>query len=61
METKIVPVKGHYEVYINGEFFECADSISEAEEDIAMFRMAKCYAQIQERKCNTNENYDLKL
>lgn len=33
-EYKIVPVHGHWEAYINGEFYCSADTISEAASEI---------------------------
>lgn len=33
-EVRIVPVKGHWEVYVNGEFFCSADSYIEAVKEI---------------------------
>ena len=37
METKIVPVKGHYDVYIDGELYCSADNLSEAKEEIQAY------------------------
>lgn len=34
MSYKIIPVRGHFEVYINGKFYCSADKISEAEAEI---------------------------
>lgn len=34
MTYKIIPVMGHFEVYINGKFYCTADSIKEAEEEL---------------------------
>ena len=34
MTYKIVHNKGHYEVYINGEFYCSADNVSEAEKEV---------------------------
>lgn len=41
-ETKIVHVKDHYEVYINGEFYCSADTVVEAAKEIENER-AECY------------------
>lgn len=42
MSYDIVPVRGHYEVYINGEFYCSADNMTEAAKEIenAKIRMA---------------------
>lgn len=37
MDCKIVPVHGHYEVYINGEFYCSADTPREAEMEIEAY------------------------
>ena len=34
MSYQIIQVKGHYEIYINGEFYCSADSLSEAQSEI---------------------------
>ena len=34
MEYEIKPVDGHYEVYIDGEFYCTADTYSEAEKEV---------------------------
>lgn len=34
MNFEIIPVKEHYEVYLNGEFFCSADTESEAAKEI---------------------------
>ena len=38
MSYKIVPVNGHFEVYIDGEFFCTADSWKEAEMEIKEYQ-----------------------
>lgn len=34
MAYEIVPVRGHYEVYINGKFYCSADTPEEAAQDV---------------------------
>lgn len=34
MTVKIVPVREHFEVHINGEFYCSADTLSEANQDV---------------------------
>lgn len=41
MDFVILPKFGHYEVYLNGEFFCTADSYSEAEREIEEYRFHK--------------------
>lgn len=38
MSCQIIPVKGHYEVYIDGKFYCSADSFSEAQSEIADYQ-----------------------
>lgn len=47
MTVKIVPVREHYEVHINGEFYCSADTLSEAKQDVNNYIDAQeeiCYA-----------------
>ena len=46
MSYKIIPVKGHYEIYVDGEFFCSADSWSEAEREIEAFQLDKCLVEV---------------
>lgn len=32
-EFKIIPVNGHFEIYLNGNFYCSADSVTEAEKE----------------------------
>lgn len=41
MDFVILSKFGHYEVYLNGEFFCTADSYSEAEREIEEYRFYK--------------------
>ena len=34
MDYQIIPVRGHYDVYLNGEFFCSADTQAEATKEI---------------------------
>lgn len=34
MSYQIIPVKGYYEIYVDGEFYCSADSLSEAQNEI---------------------------
>ena len=38
MSCKIIPVRGHYEIYINGRFYCSADNKAEAEREIEEYR-----------------------
>ena len=38
MSYQIVSSKGHYEVYVNGEFFCSADTLQEAESEIKEYQ-----------------------
>ena len=40
MEIEIIPVKGHFEIYINKEFYCSADSWHEAVQDVENYRKA---------------------
>lgn len=35
---KIVPVRDHYEVYINGQFYCSVDNVTEAEREIEQYQ-----------------------
>ena len=37
MTVKIIPVREHFEVHIDGEFYCSADTLSEAKQDIENF------------------------
>ena len=41
MDFVILPKFGHYEVYLNGEFFCTADNYTEAEREIEEYRFHK--------------------
>lgn len=38
MSYRIIPTRGHYEIYINGRFYCSADNIKEAEKEIESYR-----------------------
>ena len=42
MSYNIVPVRGHFEVYINGEFYCSADNMREAINEIEKYRKEIC-------------------
>ena len=37
MSYKIVPIRGHYEVHVNGKFYCSADTWREADEEIRKY------------------------
>lgn len=38
MSCKIIPTRGHFEIYINGEFYCSADNMMEAVNEIENYR-----------------------
>ena len=42
---EIKPVKGHYEVYLDGKFFCSADTRPEAESEVKSYYEAKCFME----------------
>ena len=44
MTYKITPVNGHYEIYINGNFYCTADTFSEAVREIEDYKREINYA-----------------
>lgn len=41
MTYRIIPVKGHFEVYINGVFYCSADNMREVETEIKNYRIGE--------------------
>lgn len=45
LRYKIIPVHGHYNVYINGKFYCSADTYNEAEAEIDEYEREICYTE----------------